>query len=242
MAAQPEPEIVLYDLACTKHVSFSPVVWRIRLILNYKNIPYKTIFLEFPDIEPTLKNLGLIPGEASKYTVPAIQHVPTNTYIMDSLPIAQFLESTYPDPLVPLTSDLGREIETKARGVLGKAIYSSVMPREIHILSPRSQGYFRRTREASLGHRLEDLLNGDREERVWDSVSEAMGAIGELIRTHKADGPFVLGAQPSYTDFFIAGSLQSIRVIDEGVFQRMIKYPGYGEIYGACLPYLERKD
>jgi hypothetical protein len=57
MAAQREPEIVLYDLACTKNVCFSPVVWRIRLMLNYKQIPYKTIFLEFPDIEPTLKGL-----------------------------------------------------------------------------------------------------------------------------------------------------------------------------------------
>jgi len=52
-----EPEIILYDLACTKDVCFSPVVWRIRLMLNYKQIPYKTIFLEFPDIEPTLKSL-----------------------------------------------------------------------------------------------------------------------------------------------------------------------------------------
>jgi hypothetical protein len=57
MAAQPELEIVLYDLACTKNVCFSPVVWKIRLMLNYKQIPYKTIFLEFPDIEPTLKEL-----------------------------------------------------------------------------------------------------------------------------------------------------------------------------------------
>ena len=52
-----EPEIVLYDLACTKNVCFSPTVWRIRLMLNYKRIPYSTIFLEFPDIEPTLKAL-----------------------------------------------------------------------------------------------------------------------------------------------------------------------------------------
>ncbi|CAI7640621.1 unnamed protein product [Penicillium glandicola] len=240
-----EPDIVLYDLACTKNVSFSPVVWRIRLMLNYKNIPYKTIFLEFPDIEPTLKELGLVPATSasgSKYTVPAIQHVPTNTYIMDSLPIAQFLETTYPSPPVPLTSGLGLEIETKARGVLGKAIYSSVMPREIHILSPRSQEYFRRTREASIGHRLEDLLDDDKEKQVWDGVSDAMAAVGELMLTHKADGPFVLGAQPSYTDFFISGSLQSTRVIDEGVFQRMIRYPGYGEIYEACLPYMERRN
>ena len=57
MAAHPEPDIVLYDLACTKNVSFSPSVWRIRLMLNYKNIPYNTVFLEFPDIEPTLKGL-----------------------------------------------------------------------------------------------------------------------------------------------------------------------------------------
>ena len=126
--------------------------------------------------------------------------------------------------------------------MLGKAIYSSVMPREIRILSPRSQEYFRRTREANLGHRLEDLLDGDKEEQVWNNVSGAMSAVGELIRTNKADGPFVLGARPSYTDFFIAGSLQSIRMVDEGVSQRMLGYPGYGEVYEACLPYMEKKD
>jgi glutathione S-transferase len=190
---------------------------------------------------------GLVPGESAsgykyKYTVPAIQHVPTNTYIMDSGPIAQFLESTYPDPPVPLTSELGREIEAKARAAGGTAFRTSVMPREIGILSPRSQEYFRRTREAPLGHRLEDLLDADKEEQAWNAVGDGMRAVGELMRTHKADGPFVLGARPSYTDFFIAGSLQSARMVDEGVFQRNIKYPGYKEIYEACLPYMEKKD
>jgi hypothetical protein len=56
MPTQP-PDIILYDLACNKHVCFSPVVWRIRLLLNYKKIFYRTVFLEFPDIEPTLKEL-----------------------------------------------------------------------------------------------------------------------------------------------------------------------------------------
>ncbi|CAF9918089.1 hypothetical protein IMSHALPRED_004207 [Imshaugia aleurites] len=227
MAAQTEPDIVLYDLACIKNVCFSPVVWRIRLMLNY--------------IEPTLKGFGLVPGEsASKYTVPAIQHVPTKTYIMDSEPIAQFLESTYPDPAVPLTSELGREIEAEARAVLGTAFRTSVMPREMEILSPRAQVYFRRTREASLGHRLQDLL--DKEEQTWNAVGDGMRAVGELMRTHKADGSFVLGAQPSYTDFFITGSLQCARVVDEGVFRRFIMYPGYEEVYEACLPYMEKKD
>jgi len=190
---------------------------------------------------------GLVPGESAsgykpKYTVPAIHHVPTNTYMMDSVPIAQFLESTYPDPPVPLTSELGREIEAKARAVAGTVFRTSVMPREMGILSPRAQEYFRRTREASLGHRLEDLLDPDKEEQSWNAAGDGMRAVGELMRTHKANGPFVLGARPSYTDFFIAGSLQSARVVDEGVFQRNIKYPGYREIYEACLPYMEKKD
>jgi glutathione S-transferase len=190
---------------------------------------------------------GLVPGESasgskSKYTVPAILHVPTNTYMMDSAPISQFLESTYPDPPVPLTSKLGREIEAKSRAMAGRTFRTSVMPREILILSPRSQEYFRRTREASLGHRLEDLLDGDKEEQAWNAVADGTRAVGELMRTHKADGPFVLGARPSYTDFFFAGVLQSVRVVDEGVFQRYMKYPGYQEIYEACLPYMEKKD
>jgi len=60
MASPAEPPIVLYDLASTKGTCFSPAVWRIRLMLNYKRIPYKTVWLEFPDIEPTLKGLYVL--------------------------------------------------------------------------------------------------------------------------------------------------------------------------------------
>ncbi|KAL4783805.1 hypothetical protein BJX76DRAFT_368052 [Aspergillus varians] len=242
MATQVDPEIVLYDLACTKNVCFSPVVWRIRIILNYKRILYRTVFVEFPDIESTLQPLGLVPTSPdakTKYTVPAIHHIPTNKYIMESSLIAEFLESTYPDPPVPLTSELGREIEAKARRVVGMVVSVSVMPREINILSPRAQEFFRATREASLGHRLEDLLVG--EDQTWDAKDDGIRAVGELMQTNKANGAFVLGSQPSYTDFFIAGALESARVVDEGVFGRIFKYHGFKEVYEACLPYMERK-
>ncbi len=138
---------MLYDLACSNGLCFSLVVWRIRLQLNYKQIPDKTIFLEFPDIEPTLKACKLrlitsrhrfasilfqLPGPGltsrertstsfpmalnpSKSTVPAIHHVRSNTYMMDSTPIAQFIESTYQTLSVSLKSELGREIEANAR-------------------------------------------------------------------------------------------------------------------------------
>lgn len=79
------------------------------------------------------------------------------------------------------------------------------MPREIGILSPRAQEYFRRTREASLGHRLKDLLDLDKEEQSWDAVEDDVRAVGELMQMNRADGPFLLGARPTYTDFFYCG-------------------------------------
>lgn len=161
---------------------------------------------------------------------------------MDSVPIAQFLESTYPDPPLPLTSELGSEIEAKARATSATAFRSSFVSREIYIFSPRSQEYFRRTREALLGKRLEDLLTPDQEEQNWIAVDGDMRAVSELMQTNKGDGPFVLGARPSITDFFIAGSLQSAKMVDEGVFERVVKYPGYKGIYEACLPWMEKKD
>lgn len=59
---------------------------------------------------------------------------------------------------------------------------------------------------------------------------------GELIRTHGADGPFVLGDRPSYADFTIAGSLQSARVVNEGVVESIFGVVGFREVYEACLP------
>ncbi|CAI7638472.1 unnamed protein product [Penicillium manginii] len=242
MTTPNEPEIILYDLASTKSVCFSPVVWRIRLMLNYKRISYRTIFLEFPDIEPTLKGLGIVVESGTKYTVPAIQHLPTNTMIMDSTPISQFIEKTYPDRPVPLTSALGQEIEAKSRSVVGKAFYVSILPREINILSPRAQEFYRRTREATLGHKLEVLLDSEKEEQTWQSLGESIHEISELMKTNKADGPFILGAKPSYTDFFIAGSLQSAKTVHEDVFHRIAQYCGFKDVYEACLPYMEKKD
>lgn len=179
-------------------------------------------------------------GEKQKYTVPAIHHLPTNTYMMDSGPIAQFLDSTYPSPSVQLTSDLGREIEAKARGVVGKTFRVSLTPREVNVLSPRAQEFFRRTREAALGHPLEDLL--EKEEKVWSAMEDEIGSAGELMRTNKVDGPFVLGDRASYTDFFIAGSLQCARVVHEATFHRIVKHPGYRDVYEACSPYMEKDD
>lgn len=161
---------------------------------------------------------------------------------MDSVPIAMFLEKTFPEPPLQLTSELGREVEEKARNVIGPAFRVSVVPREVNIFSARSQEHFRRTREAMFGCKLEDLLSGDKEDKAWKHIEDGAKEVGQLLLRNEATGPFVLGPQPSATDFFIAGSLRSAKTVDEGVFARIAAYPGYARIYEACLPYMQRVD
>jgi glutathione S-transferase len=171
--------------------------------------------------------------------------VPTDTFLMDSAAIAPFLESTYPHPPVVLHSELGGEVERKAKSASAvQAFGVSLMPREVNVLPPRAQEFFRRTREASIGKKLEDLLSDPpgNEERAWAAAADDMRAASELMQTNKDEGPFVLGARPSWIDYFIAGNLQCARVVHEPAFERIVAYPGYRQIYEACQPWMEKKD
>lgn len=159
---------------------------------------------------------------------------------MDSNPISQFLESTYPDLSVPLTSPLGDQISAKARAILGPAARTSLMPREIHILSPRTQEWFRRSREAELGHPLEDLL--EKENEMWASVHDGLREVNDLMMTYRQEGPFVLGGKPSYADFFLAGALESARVVDEGTFARFMEWEGFKGMYEGCRVWMENRE
>jgi glutathione S-transferase len=167
--------------------------------------------------------------------------MPTSTSIMDSAAIAQFLNSTYPSPPLPLTSPIGQQIEAKARSTIGRAFATLVLPREPSILSTRSAAYFRAKTEASLGLALDDLLSEEKQGQAWELVEEeGMRELGEMLMTNRAEGPFVLGKEPSYTDFFVAGSLANVRVVDEGVFERLVGFEGFRGIYEACGAWMER--
>ena len=175
----------------------------------------------------------------TKYTVPAIHHVPSNTYLMDSKPIAELIQSYYPEPPVAMFPDFGREIEAEMRTAAGPYWRLSVTPRELHILSPGAQEYFRRTREPVLGP-LE--IDSEKEEAAWRNCDAALRSVGAKMLTNAAEGPFVLGAQPSTTDFTIAGHLQLARVVDEGIFERLHQYPGFRDIYDTCQRFMNKKD
>jgi hypothetical protein len=67
-------------------------------------IPYKTEFMEYPDIAPTLKAFHIAPHEDNDppYTIPAIKI--GSEYLMDSTVIVKELERRYPKPSLKLDS------------------------------------------------------------------------------------------------------------------------------------------
>ncbi|KAL8884592.1 MAG: hypothetical protein Q9215_007399 [Flavoplaca cf. flavocitrina] len=182
-------EITLFDLASKppcKSWSFNP--WKTRLALNYKSLPYKTHWLEFPDIAPHLQPLGIPPNTQGKpYTVPTI-HLPSSpSYpdgenIMDSKAIAIALEAKYPEPHLHLDApELGRAEELWMQllrslvGVFGPRVDST-------LLNDRSREYT----EANI--HLEGKPDGD---DAWASAKPMLGDIGALLK--EKGGPYVLG-------------------------------------------------
>jgi glutathione S-transferase len=82
-------------------------VLRRSLALNYKKIPYTTVWVEYADIQTMSKEIGATttekrPTGEPRYTLPTIRNPATGEIIADSAKIIAYLEEKYPErPLIP---------------------------------------------------------------------------------------------------------------------------------------------
>ena len=181
--------------------------------MNYKRIPYRTEWIEYPDIEPHSKSLGIKPTGKKPdgspfYTLPAIHDPSTGTYLADSFPIAEYLEETYPTPSIfphgtkslqhAFLFSIGEKL-----GVIRSFILPSVLP---YLGTQRSEEYFRRTKELSLGRPLVVPVGAERAE-TWAKFREGMSKVDECLAKTDTKGPFVMGDTISYADLFISAFL-----------------------------------
>lgn len=236
-----------------------------RLVLNYKGIDYKTEWIEYPDLVPTLKSYGLAPndpnapGYFADYTSPAIRY-DDGTYMMDSWKIAHELEKRYPSPSLHLDDPVvGQVMET-----LGK-IFPPLRPHIIPkvprvLLNERSAEYFERTRKESFGMPLAQVEAEMATEESWEKAKQPIKDIADLLK--KNGGPYFLGktgkesnvsgkcnigraddCTVSYADFIFVGYLQFLNRVDEKLFQRFMGFdPSFGELFEACKEWLARDD
>jgi len=231
-------KITLFDLPSKGCVSWSYNPWKVRLALNYKNLDYETTWLEYPDVEPTLKPCVEPNSPPSRpFTIPTVR-LDSGEYVMGSKAIATRLEKDHPFPPLHLDSPILGQVEQLLPKIL-EPIRAIWTPKVLEILLERSAEYFERTRAESLGKPIQEFAKTNGGEEAWIEALPGLKELGALIE--EENGPFVMGKNPSYADFMIVGMLRFFKVIDESIYERVTQTePKCSKLYEACSQWLER--
>ena len=196
---------------------------------------------------PKFKALGLAPtasNSPSGYSSPMVR-LPDGSYIMDSRPIADALETLQPEPSLQLNSGYVERTQ-KAVLLVGGALAPICLPRVPELLlTPRSAEYFQRTRAERFGMTLDELAKSEKGgEAAWENARPGIEEIIAILHEHE-EGPYVLGETPSYADIILAGFWAFAKKLDQcgDFFGRGMGLDGaLLRHWEACQRFLERDD
>ena len=186
--------------------------------MNYKGIPYKTEWVEYPDIEPLCLKIGAAPTSKKadgrpQYTLPVIYDPSTKRAISESAAIAKYLDETYPDTpaLFPPGTDALQSIFLDVVWTtVGLPLFMNLILGSCTSLAPRSQEYFRSTREVYFGKPLEQL--GGNED--WAALEAGLGKVqGWLSANGAGKDELFMGDKVCFSDLQLAGFLIWARII-----------------------------
>ncbi|KAJ7506937.1 hypothetical protein B0H11DRAFT_1973438 [Mycena galericulata] len=214
--------LVFYDIPSTlPNKCWSPNLWKTRYALNFKGLPYKTVWIEYPEIEALCKEIGAAPTSKKAdgrphFTLPVIHDPSTGAVISDSGKIAEYLDTTYPDKprLMPLgTTGFHRAFDAGAHPLIA-SVYPYGLPASQARLNPSSAEYFRRTREVSWGKTLENLTPKGEEDAVqWKKLKDGFGTLDEWIKANGETSPYLMGDALCYADMWMAAYINWIKLV-----------------------------
>lgn len=194
--------LTLYELAgADAQLRFSPHCWKTRMALAHKGLQASRVAWRFTDTD--------VIGFSGQQRVPVL--VDAGTSIHDSWQIALYLEDRFPErpslfdhaAAIPLTDFVNRW----ADAILLPAVARIILVDVYNHLSPGDQPYFRASREARFGCRLEEV------------VADRSGHIAALrhtlapLRLALGGRPFLTGAQPAYADYCVFGMFMWARCV-----------------------------
>jgi glutathione S-transferase len=184
-----------------------------RIVLNYKGIPHKTEWVEFPDIASVAKHIGA-PHTALRrsgeplYTVPILRDPTTNWSIAGTLQIALSLERMYPDApklFPPDTEEVITEFDNKFTRMVGAALAPLLLSRIWAQLCEGSKDYFRTTRERMFGGPLEGFsAPGAATAARWAAVCKALEPFARDANARGASDTFLISERETYADIIAA--------------------------------------
>jgi glutathione S-transferase len=200
-----------------------------RFILNYKRLPYSTVWVEFPDVETTLRSIGAPPSATRSdgrpiYTLPVIvdpMRSPMSPEVLcNTNTIAEYLEATY--PARPVFPEGSRALQTLfvhyIQEVFAKPLLPIMVPLSHQRLPERSQSHFRGHRGAAPGYPGAGmstptpdytLATGPQREQAWRAVKEQFDFLAMILDKNNGDGDGIvaMGHDVTYADFALCSVL-----------------------------------
>jgi glutathione S-transferase len=199
--------ITLYDIPSTlPDQAWSPNVWKVRYALNIKRIPYETVWVEYPDIEPlavrfSIKSTNRRPNGQPFYTLPIIHDPSTDVTLSDSLDIIAYLDRTYPGTptLLPTGSHVFQAaFEPAMLAALGVAEYAIMLPATHKIINAASQEFFWRTK---------GMAQLNLEEDNWKKLEDGLGTVDGWLKRKEETQKYIAGDAISFADISLAARL-----------------------------------
>jgi glutathione S-transferase len=192
----------LYELVGTDaERPFSPYCWRTRMALAHKGLEANSIPWRFTE------KSAIAPHGSEK--VPVLLHV--ESAVVDSWVIANYLEDKFPDRPSLFGGDGGRNIGRLINSWGDIAIVGGIFPMIVadipSHLGAVDADYFRKSREARLGRKIEDVT-AERDK----TVIAFRRSLEPLRQTLKAQ-LYLGGAAPNYADYIVFGGFQWARVV-----------------------------
>ncbi|VDC01290.1 unnamed protein product [Peniophora sp. CBMAI 1063] len=210
-------QIVLYDTVGTKmpDKAWSPNVFKIRFALNYKQLPYRTEWVETVDVRATAQRIGAPPTGKKRdgtliYTVPIIFCTHCNQHVSNSLDIAIHLDRAFPEKprlFAPGLADeaLVRAWDDQWNQLVGPHFFTIGGARTHAQLPPRAAAFFRKTREGIFKMSLEEQTSPERVQASWAALRKGLSRMAKY--TPPGETYFAGGDTPTYPDCVMAAYL-----------------------------------
>lgn len=198
------PVLTLYELAgADAALRFSPHCWKSRMALAHKGLEAERLPWRFTEKEEiAFSGQGLVPLLRDG-----------DTTVADSWRIAVYLEEHYPDRPSLFGGDAGRSLtrfmNAWADGSLAPLLAPVLVLDILARLDAKDRDYFRSTREARYGRRLEEVC-ADREAHVA-TFRKALTPLRIVLK----DQPFLAGEAPAYADYCVFGMFMWARCISD---------------------------
>lgn len=184
------------------------------------------------------------PGSWADYTVPVIRFADGST-MMDSAVIANELESRYPEPSLRLDPDLEKE----AQGAMGQVFMSLVpylLPFSAQIVALEDLDWFKQDRAKRFGMTIDEAFHTNKDgSSYFEAANPGFEKVAQVLKAHKLDqGPFILGSQPCYADFYLVATVQMFSQIGEDGYGEFMNHapPELRQLHEACRKWTARQD